>query len=67
MDDNKSIVLASELEPPATIKVGDDNKSHIVDAFGDAWCETDVEMYDTAPDADCPGCVDAFREEQAGG
>ncbi len=54
---------ASEIQPPARVLVGDDNQSHIVDMFGDLWCEEEMDVYDPAGDVDCPGCITAFEQE----
>lgn len=51
-------VPATEIAAPADVRVGDDNQSHIVDAFGDPWCESLVEMHDQADDVDCPKCIE---------
>lgn len=54
---------ASKVEAPARVLVGEDNRSHIVDAMGGLWCEEEQETYDDAPDVDCPACIAAFHEE----
>ncbi len=57
-------LLSTEIPAPAQVLVGDDNRSHIVDAMGGLWCEAEIEVYDPAGDVDCPGCIKAFQDEE---
>lgn len=52
-----------KVNPAAGVRVGSDNRSHVFDAFGEPWCEDDVEALDPASDVDCPKCVEAIEEE----
>ncbi len=55
---------AARIPAPAVVAVGDDNKSHIFDMFGDTWCESSVNAFDEANDVDCKRCIEAFEEEE---
>lgn len=56
--------------PRAKFRIGEDDMVHIVDSFGDPWCEDEIGLVDDV-DGDvgrhdlCPECYQAGLAEEA--